>query len=271
LPLNNTACCGLAPCEHAGRAPAKPDRGSYLLKGGPAAESATSGRDDWPARACPYFPTLNYPYFFRKHSDRISDTNMDSHKSSEIAETRGQPPPLPNVLSRRQLTLALVLVTLIPFVLVVFLYTTLPVGADPVLQADVDVTPRAWPNDEAPNARLVPSVVLRNPTSEDWGNVNMSINEQFHFYHPETLAAGGEIFVPLKFFHTKGNAFFPPESQQLRLLTVYAQIPSGRRAILEVKPHEFPYRASAGKEHVGSEEAGQSHRSDQGAREQPGG
>ncbi|MCA9134477.1 MAG: hypothetical protein KDA45_15010, partial [Planctomycetales bacterium] len=77
-----------------------------------------------------------------------------------------------------------------------------------------------------------------------WEYVNMSINEQFHFYHPDTLAAGEEIFVPLKFFHTKGNSFFPPESQQVKLLTIYAQIPSGRRAILEVKPEQLPYVAT---------------------------
>ena len=151
---------------------------------------------------------------------------------------------LPNVLSRRQLTTALIVVTLLPFILVVILYTTLPVGKDPILAANVKIEPRAWPNAAATDARLVPCVVLRNPTVEDWGNVNMSINEQFHFYHPETLAAGEEIFVPLKFFHTKGNSFFPPESQQVKLLTIYAQIPSGRRAILEVEPEELPYEAA---------------------------
>jgi len=146
---------------------------------------------------------------------------------------------LPHTLSRKQLTAALILITLIPFALVVVLYTTLPIGADPVLQADVQVAPRAWPRADAPEARLVPCVILRNPTEDPWENVNMSINEQFHFFHPETLAAGGEIFVPLKFFHTKGNAFFPPESQTLKLLTIYAQIPSGRRAILEIPGSEL--------------------------------
>lgn len=146
---------------------------------------------------------------------------------------------LPHTLSRKQLTAALILITLIPFALVVVLYTTLPIGADPVLQADVQVAPRAWPRADAPEARLVPCVILRNPTEDPWENVNMSINEQFHFFHPETLAAGEEIFVPLKFFHTKGNAFFPPESQTLKLLTIYAQIPTGRRAILEIPGSEL--------------------------------
>lgn len=148
-------------------------------------------------------------------------------------------PQLPKSLSRTQLTLALVLITLIPFGLVVLLYTTLPRGEDPRLTADVQVGPRAWPRDDSPDARIVPSVILRNPTSDTWQNLNMSINEQFHFFHPQPVEAGEEIFVPLKFFHTKGNQYYPPESQELKLLTIYAQIPSGARAILEVPGSEL--------------------------------
>lgn len=142
---------------------------------------------------------------------------------------------LPNTLSRTQLTTALIVVTLLPFFLVVVLYSTLPTGRDPVLNAAAEVGPRAWPSSEDPNARLVPSLILKNPTNEAWNNVNMSINEQFHFYHPTPMEPTDEIVVPLKFFHTKGNQFFPPESQELKLLTIYAQIPSGARAIVEIE------------------------------------
>jgi hypothetical protein len=148
--------------------------------------------------------------------------------------TQSIQPPLPPVLSRRQLTAALILVTLLPFCLVVVLYSTFPTTEDPVLQAEVRVGPRAWPSENSPEARLVPSLILKNPTQESWNNVNLSINEQFHFFHPEPIEANGEIFIPLKFFHTKGNQFYPPDSQPLNLLTIYAQIPSGARAILEV-------------------------------------
>lgn len=144
------------------------------------------------------------------------------------------PAKLPRVLSRTQLTLGLILITLIPFALVVVLYVTLPSFEDPVLRVDARVGPRAWPSDIAPDARIVPSLILRNPTDEPWQNVNMSINETFHFAHPYPLRAGEEIFVPLKFFHTKGNQDYAPESQALDLLTVYAQIPSGARAIAQI-------------------------------------
>lgn len=147
--------------------------------------------------------------------------------------------PLPRVLSKRQLTAGLILLTLLPFSLVVVLYTTLPEIKDPVLQVAASVGPRAWPNPEAIDARIVPSLILKNPTAESWRNVNLSINEQFHFMHPEEIRAGEEIFVPLKFFHTKGNQFYPPESQELKLLTIYAQIPSGARAIVEIPGSEL--------------------------------
>lgn len=153
--------------------------------------------------------------------------------------------PLPNVLSRWQLTAALVSITLLPFLLVVVLYSTLPTGADPTLRAQVAVEPRAWPSDRDPAARLVPCVVLSNPTGDEWNNVNMSINKQFHFYHPDPMRPGENLSVPLKFFHTKGNQYFPPESQQLKQLTVFAQIPSGRRAILEIPAEQLPYSPEA--------------------------
>ena len=153
--------------------------------------------------------------------------------------TQSAQSPLPSVLSRQQLTAALILVTLLPFCLVVVLYSTFPTTEDPVLQAEVSVGPRAWPNDFSPEARVVPSLILKNPTQDAWNNVNLSINEQFHFFHPDPLPANGEIFIPLKFFHTKGNQFYPPDSQPLNLLTIYAQIPSGARAILEVPGSEL--------------------------------
>lgn len=148
---------------------------------------------------------------------------------------------LPNTLTRTQLTAVLVLVTLLPFCLVVVLYSTLPEFDDPVLEVAVEVGPRAWPGNDPENAHLVPCVILRNPTTEPWNNVNMSVNHQFHFMHPDIIAGGEEIFVPLKFFHTKGNAYFPPESQELKELTIYAQIPSGARAIREIEGAELGF------------------------------
>lgn len=150
-------------------------------------------------------------------------------------------PNPPAALTRTQLTLALVLVTLIPFSLVVVMYTTMPSFTDPRLVVDVQIGPRAWPGPDAPDARIVPCVILRNPTGEPWNYLNMSINHQFHFTHPDLVPPGSEVIVPLKFFHTKGNSYFPPESQDLKELTIYAQVPSGARAIAEIDGQELGF------------------------------
>lgn len=154
-------------------------------------------------------------------------------------------PSRPPTLSRLQLTMALIVVTLLPFCLVVLMYSTMPSFEDPELDVDVVIGPRAWPSDLAEDARVVPCVVLKNPTQEEWNYLNMSINHQFHFTHPDEVSAGGEVFVPLKFFHTKGNAYFPPESQKLKTLTIYAQIPSGARAIKEIEGDTLGFEAPA--------------------------
>ncbi len=147
----------------------------------------------------------------------------------------------PTTLSRKQLTWALILVTLLPFGLVVLMYSTMPSVEDPELLVDVRVGPRAWPDEQAENARIVPCVILRNPTQEDWNYLNLSINHQFHFTHPDMVKPDDEVVVPLKFFHTKGNSFFPPESQELKELTIYAQIPSGARAIAEIEGSQLGF------------------------------
>lgn len=156
---------------------------------------------------------------------------------SDVSTARPSPPV--TTLTRWQLTLALVVITLIPFGLVVVLYTTMPNTEDPVLPVEISVGPRAWPNEQAENARVVPCAIVRNPTDEEWRNLSLRINKQFQFDRHEPVAAGEEVVVPLKFFHTKGNQYYPPESQPLKLMEVYAQIPSGARAILEIEGQDL--------------------------------
>lgn len=145
----------------------------------------------------------------------------------------------PPTLSRRQLTLAMVFLTLVPPLLAVALYVSFPVGDDPVLEVEAEVGPRAWPAGDASEARLLPCLILRNPTDQPWKNVSLSINEQYHFYHPDAMQPGEEIVVPLRFFTTSGSRYFRPESQPLELLTVYAQIPTGARAIRKIEASEL--------------------------------
>lgn len=158
-----------------------------------------------------------------------------------------QAPKLPNTLTRTQLTVALIALTLAPFALVVVMYTTMPDVRDPVLEVDVVVGPRAIENRQSagtPDTRVLPCVTLINPTDESWNYLNMSINHQFHYTHPDTVSPGGQVVVPLAAFHTKGTAYFPPESQELKELTIYAQIPSGARAIKEIEGSELAFAKS---------------------------
>mgnify|MGYP003331724580 CR=1 FL=1 len=153
-------------------------------------------------------------------------------------------PELPNTLTRTQLTVGLIVLTLAPFALVVFMYKTMPDVRDPVLEVDVLVGPRAIENKQSrdtPDTRVLPCVTLTNPTEEPWNYLNLSINHQFHYTHPDTVPPGGEVVVPLAAFHTKGTAYFPPESQELKELTIYAQIASGARAIKELEGSELAF------------------------------
>jgi hypothetical protein len=150
-----------------------------------------------------------------------------------------QPVRLPNTLSPKQLTAGLILLTLIPFLFVVVLYMSLPTSPDPQLNVDLQIGPRPWQSNDGSETRLLPSLIVHNPTQDEWNNVNFAINDQFYYYHAEKLRPDEELIVPLKFFHTKGNQFYPPESQPLKTLTVYAQIPSGARAIKELDGNEL--------------------------------
>lgn len=146
---------------------------------------------------------------------------------------------LPNTLSPRGLTIALVSLTLIPFFFVVLLYRTQPITKDPVLDVSLVIAPRQWHSEDGTQTRLLPSMVVRNPTDEIWKNVNFAVNDQFYYYHPDPMRAGEELVVPLKFFHTKGNQFYPPENQPLKSITVYAQIATGARAIRKFTSSEI--------------------------------
>ncbi len=148
-----------------------------------------------------------------------------------MSDLQEAPPKLPKTLSPRNLTIGLISLTLIPFFFVVLLYVTLPPNKDPELDVALEIAPRPWSSNDGSQTRLLPSLIVRNPTQDHWKNVNFAINKQFYYYHADPMQPNEELIVPLKFFHTKGNQFYPPESQPLKLLTVYAQIPSGARAI----------------------------------------
>lgn len=142
-------------------------------------------------------------------------------------------PPVPQ-LSPRWLTVSLIAVTLVPLLLAATVWWAVPSKPEPELAAEVTLEPVSWPPDGSADVRVMPGVHIHNPTDESWTNLSMGINSQFYFYSPEPLEAGGDLRVPLAFFRTSGNQAYRPTSVPIRKLTVYAQLPSGRRAIREL-------------------------------------
>lgn len=137
-------------------------------------------------------------------------------------------------LSRRWLTISLIAVTLIPVSLAATVWLAIPESPEPELAVEVVLEPVPWPP-EGSDVRLMPGVRISNTTSEPWKNVSMAINKQFYFYCPEPLPAGAEFRVPLAFFRTSGNQPYRPTTVPLKMLTIYGQVPSGKRAIRDVK------------------------------------
>ena len=110
----------------------------------------------------------------------------------------------------------------------------IPESAEPDLAVEVVFEPVPWPP-EGSDIRLMPGVRIRNTTNDRWSNVSMAINKQFYFYCPDPIEGGGDFRVPLSFFKTSGNQPYRPTIVPMRLLTVYAQLPSGKRAIRDEK------------------------------------
>lgn len=113
-------------------------------------------------------------------------------------------------------------------------WLAIPESPEPALPVEVVLEPVPWPP-SGEDVRLMPGVRILNTTTEPWKNVSMAINKQFYFYCPEPIEAGGDFRVPLSFFKTSGNQPYRPTLVPLKMLTVYGQLPSGKRAIRDVK------------------------------------
>lgn len=140
----------------------------------------------------------------------------------------------PKTLSKQQLALAAAFIVAIPLALVAWMAFGLEVKPEPVLDAEIRTGLMSFSPDNTPQrTRLVPALVISNQSQDDWGNVSISLNEQFFYYHREKLLAGRELKVPLEFFATKGNSVFQASSNKLTKVTLFAQIPSGARGVKE--------------------------------------
>jgi len=82
--------------------------------------------------------------------------------------------------------------------------------------------------------RLVPCIVIKNSSQESWRNLSIGLNEQFYSSEPKGILAGESRSIPLEVFVARnGSVRFPVGNRDIKLVTVFAQIPSGERAVSE--------------------------------------
>jgi hypothetical protein len=137
-------------------------------------------------------------------------------------------------LGKTQLAIAAGLIVALPLLLVAWMVFGMTPRPEPRLDAEISLGVTSWsPDGTAERTRLLPALVILNRTKESWGNVSAALNDQFFFYRREKLGPGEEMRVPLEFFATKGNAFFHPPSNDVKEVTLYAQLPSGARGVKE--------------------------------------
>ncbi len=93
---------------------------------------------------------------------------------------------------------------------------------------------------------MVPCVTVKNPTQESWRNLSVGLNEQFYCSDPKELRAGEILSLPLEIFVARnGSVRFPVGNREINLVTVFAQISSGARAVSE---HEMQGRTTVRRE-----------------------
>jgi hypothetical protein len=106
---------------------------------------------------------------------------------------------------------------------------------EPLLEAQVQLgTTWLSSRDRPEDRRLVPCITIRNPTKEIWRNLSVGLNEQFYCQEPKGIPAGETVSIPLEAFVARnGSVRFPVGNRDIKLATVFAQIPNGARAVSE--------------------------------------
>lgn len=122
---------------------------------------------------------------------------------------------------------------------------------EPTLSALVKLESKWLPADESRvDRRLLPCISIKNPTDTDWRNLSIGLNEQFYSQVPKGIPAGKIVSVPLEVFVARnGSVTFPVGNREIKLVTVFAQVESGARAVSEHKmPSIVPIRKKSDEE-----------------------
>ncbi len=147
--------------------------------------------------------------------------------------------PPKRTITSKQLTILMVALIAGPIACGLLLSFFTPRRPEPALQALVKldsmwISPSKTPQDR----RLVPCISVKNPTDATWRNLSIGLNEQFYCQEPKGIPAGEQVSLPLEVFVSRnGSVRFPVGNRDIKLVTVFAQVENGARAVSE---HAMP-------------------------------
>ncbi len=155
-------------------------------------------------------------------------------------------------INSKQLTILMVVLIGGPIGCGLLLSFFTPKMPEPSLPALVKLDAIWIPPDESAEARrLVPCITVKNPTKSAWRNVSIGLNSQFYAQKPKGIPAGETISVPLEVFVARtGSVTFPGGNREVKVVTVFAQVESGARAVSE---HKMPAIIAVRKDADGSD------------------
>jgi hypothetical protein len=141
----------------------------------------------------------------------------------------------PRTITSKQLTLFFIVLILGPVGCGLLLFYFTRKMPEPALEALVRIE-TMWiaPPEKEESQRLVPCITIKNPTESGWKNLSIELNEQFFSSEPKGIPAGQTLSIPLEAFVARnGSVRFPVGDRVIKLVTVFAQIPSGARGVSE--------------------------------------
>ncbi len=144
-------------------------------------------------------------------------------------------------LSARGLTVALVLMTLIPTFTVLAIWKFMPQVYEGKLNASATAEGLPPADFYLPRYDLRPpwsggELILHNNSEGDWSHLNIQVNGFYQIHDIQPIPAGESKRYKLEKFLTRSGARFKLQYNQLKTVRVYARLPGGNRATFS---HEF--------------------------------
>ena len=173
-----------------------------------------------------------------QENETAGTLNDVTHATAQPQTTVQQKTPR---LSARGLTIALIIMTVIPIGTVLSIWAFLPQVYEGQLEASA--TSQGLPPADfyLPRYDLRPpwtggELILHNNSDEDWSHLNIQVNGFYQIHDIEPIPAGESKSYKLEKFLTRSGGRFKLQYNQLKKVRVYARLPSGNRATFA---HEF--------------------------------